>query len=441
LASDRPSKQEVARSEPSPPAPLFRQEVFLARERSQLGAVLLAPSVTHRFFAIFAALTASAVLAFLVLGEYTRRERVSGWLVPEGGMARVVPPRTGVITGVHVKDGDLVDQGARLVTLSAEVHSEAIGSTQMEIVSRLEARRASLVSEHSLQTRLSEQEVAGQDQRIATLQAEERQIAEEIELQRRQTRLARRSADRLRPLADERLVSAVEMDSADREGLEQELELKSLERQLTAATRARVSLEADREILPLKNETRLAAIDREVAEIDQELAAAEAAREIVLTAGQPGVVTALRAEIGSAAGTTMPLLSIVPKDSVLQAQLFAPGASVGFLKEGQKVLLRYRAFPFQKFGHYKGTVAAVARAAINPKELGAPLEGLTNLVRGEEPVYIVTVRLERQTVAAYGKSVALQPGMQVHADVMLESRRLIEWVFEPLLTLAGKQSA
>jgi membrane fusion protein len=31
----------------------------------------------------------------------------------------------------------------------------------------------------------------------------------------------------------------------------------------------------------------------------------------------------------------------------------------------------------------------------------------------------------------------LQPGMQLEADVLIERRRLIEWVLEPLFTLTG----
>jgi membrane fusion protein len=40
-------------------------------------------------------------------------------------------------------------------------------------------------------------------------------------------------------------------------------------------------------------------------------------------------------------------------------------------------------------------------------------------------------------VTAYGKAAPLQPGMQLDADVLLERRRLIEWVLDPVFTLTG----
>ena len=39
---------------------------------------------------------------------------------------------------------------------------------------------------------------------------------------------------------------------------------------------------------------------------------------------------------------------------------------------------------------------------------------------------------------AYGQPQALSAGMQLDADVLLERRRLIEWIFEPLLGLASR---
>lgn len=49
------------------------------------------------------------------------------------------------------------------------------------------------------------------------------------------------------------------------------------------------------------------------------------------------------------------------------------------------------------------------------------------------PLYRVMVRLRDQTVRAYGQPVALRPGMALHADILLDRRRLIQWVLEPAL--------
>ena len=48
------------------------------------------------------------------------------------------------------------------------------------------------------------------------------------------------------------------------------------------------------------------------------------------------------------------------------------------------------------------------------------------------------VTLDRQTVSALNQEFALRPGMTVNADLLLEKRTLLEWIFEPVLRLKGR---
>ncbi len=66
------------------------------------------------------------------------------------------------------------------------------------------------------------------------------------------------------------------------------------------------------------------------------------------------------------------------------------------------------------------------------------LAGLTALYGPNEPVYRITVDLKQQTVTAYGNPMPLQPGMKLEADVLLERRRLVEWMLEPLFSISGR---
>jgi membrane fusion protein len=175
-----------------------------------------------------------------------------------------------------------------------------------------------------------------------------------------------------------------------------------------------------------------------MAEVSQQLAEAEARREILITAPAPGIVTAIQAERGGRVSVNVPLLSVVPRHAVLEAQMFSSGRAIGFVRSGQRVLMRYHAYPYQKFGQYEGRVATISRTAVNPAELPPMFAGLTALYGGTEPVYRVTVTLATQTVLAYGNPTPLQAGMQVDADIVIERRRLIEWMFEPLFTVTGK---
>jgi membrane fusion protein len=97
------------------------------------------------------------------------------------------------------------------------------------------------------------------------------------------------------------------------------------------------------------------------------------------------------------------------------------------------VLLRFLAYPHQKFGSQAARVVAISKNPLAPAELGfSPTDG------SREPVYRIKAALGSQTIQAYGRAEPLQAGMQVEADIQLDRRRLIEWIFEPVLSLAGR---
>ena len=423
-----------------PPAhtPLFRSQALAERRTRWLGTVLLAPQLSHTLFAGFAALAAGAVLALLFFAEFTRTARISGWLMPDQGLLRIVAPLQGVITQLHVQEGAEVRKGQPLLVLSTELQSEAVGATREEIVRRLMSRRDSLIAERDLQHRLHRQELADLKNRVDTLEEEQLSLERERNLQRARLALAEETERRQRGLRDDGVVPVQRLEQAQKERIDEALNLRSIERAWASLQGSRLTMEGELRNLPLKYASKVADMERSIAALEQQLAETEAQRQLVILASQDGTVTALQAEVGSSVNTSVPLLAIVPAGSKLEAQLFSPSRAIGFVQPDQRVLLRYQSFPYQKFGHYEGTVASVSRSAISPAELTQQLAGLTSLFRTDEPVYRITVALASQTVTAYGKPVALQPGMQLEADVLIERRRLIEWILDPLFSVTGK---
>lgn len=418
--------------------PLFRRQAVHAQQTSALGTVLLARPLSQSVFALFAAASIAAVVAFLAWGEFTRKARVNGWLVPEQGLVKVFATQAAVVSEVLVREGVAVKAGEPLLVLSAERRSAALGNTQAEITRLLGERRASLEAELRQQRQLFEQQRVSLASRIRAMNEEIQQLGQEIEFQGSRARLAEESLGRLRGLQKLGYVSLQQLQQQEEQALEQGGRLRSIERQRAERRRELAGLQAELDDLPLKSQALLAGISRSVAALDQELAEAEVRRKIVVPAPQSGTVAALQAETGSNVTPQTPLMSIVPERSVLEAHLFTPSRAIGFVREGQQVLLRYQAYPYQKFGHHLGTVATVSRTAISPGELPQQLAGMIAVVGTGEPVYRIVVRLERQTVSAYGEAQPLQAGMQLEADVVLEERKLYEWMLEPLYTLTGR---
>ena len=102
-----------------------------------------------------------------------------------------------------------------------------------------------------------------------------------------------------------------------------------------------------------------------------------------------------------------------------------PSHAVGFIEPGDRVLLRYQAYPHQKFGHQAGRILRLSRSA-------------TLAPGATEPHYRAVVALDAQTVTAFGRQEPLRPGMVLEADILGERRKLYEWLLEPLYSLRGR---
>ncbi len=416
---------------------LFRKEALAERQTRWLGTVVLVSKPSHRAFTACAAVVMVSVLSLLFIGEFPRKTRVTGWLVPERGLVRVFAPRTGVVAELYAREGAEVQKGDRLFTLSAEFESAALGATQNEVARRLRLRRESLEEERRAIERLGTQRTRSFTDRLTALTAEQSKLDGEIGIQAARRKLAERSVKRAHAMKQAGVASDEHVEAAEESALEKDAALRAMERNRLAVARDRLAIEADLASNPLETRARLARIDGDMAAVDQELAEVEARRELAVTAPEAGTVTTLQIDRGARLGTNLPALSIVPSGSKLEAHVFCPSRAMGFVKPGQRVLLRYQAYPYQKFGHYEGVVESISRSATSPAELPAELEGLTSLVGAGEPVVRITVSLASQAITAYGEPVSLSPGMLLDADVVIERRRLIEWMLEPLYTLSG----
>ncbi|MFC3694364.1 HlyD family secretion protein [Chenggangzhangella methanolivorans] len=437
---------EMAAAPPPPPpsgeretsADLFRAEAVEEQRSQWLGSVLVAPGISAVLFAAFAAFAGAGVIALLTFGGHTQKSRVAGWLAPDSGMARVFAPQAGRIVKLHVREGDAVRRGDPLALISTELESAAIGRTHAAAVAELQSRRESLKLERDRQDRLHALQERALGERIPVLVREGERLSDEIALQRSRMAIADDARDRIAGLRSKGFSTEPAVQEAERDRLRIAADLQSLERERLENERERLTAEAQAREAPLARDAKLGEIVRQVSALSQELAEAEGRREAVITAPQDGVVTAVRGALGGGVGAEAPLLSIVPEGSKLVAELFASSRAIGFVREGQTVLLRYQPFPYQKFGLYRGVVTGVSRSAVSPAELPPQLAGLTGLIGADEPVYRIEVAPDRQDVTAYGRPIPLQAGMRLEADIEIERRRLFEWMLDPLYALTGR---
>jgi membrane fusion protein len=413
--------------------PLFRSESEEARANAWLGRILLLRPLSFTVLTAAALGVALALAALFIWGEYTRKARVSGVLAPRHGVTKVIAQQPGVVQELHIREGSRVEERQALLALV-----DARASTSMEALSgsvdrQLEQRRHALELQrrHAVEALRSEQ--AGLDHRRASLDRELAQLDVEVELHSRRLALAQNAASRWIRLEGEGFISTVAANREREAAFEIESRLEAARRSRMALSRERSAVEIEARTSRARGEAQVAALDAQAAALDQERVEREVQHHLAVLSPVSGIVSTILVEPGQMVVAGAPLAAILPQGAPLEAHLFAPSRSIGFLRVGQDVLLRYLAYPHQKFGSHAARVTAIARSPLAAAELGfVPPDGT------REPLYRIKVELAAQSVQAYGREEPLQPGMQVEADLLLDRRSLVEWVFEPLLSLAGR---
>ncbi len=401
---------------------LFRSEMLSRKPDQLFGDVNIAVPVAWQTigYLLFGSVAAGAV--FLSLASYSRVETVSGTIVPQAGVAQILPTRSGIIAALPVIEGQDVGSGDKLAT----IRSEEDGSQAISPAAQVEAaiaRQDASISAQAASAEVSAQAQLGQlaAQRKG-LSAEIAQIESQMALQRDLIASAQKDLDRARSIADRGFISGRDLQVREETLLARQQGLSQLTQALVSKRAAYYEAERSGAQIAAQALAQSASLAATRYEIAQQATSAASARAYVLRAPIAGIVSALTARIGHSVNAQTPLMTIVPKGSDLQAELTIPSSAVGFVKRGQEVRLAIDAFPYQRFGTVKGKVLTVATSAV-------AVEGPN---RSFMSVYPVTIGLDRTTVVAYGRKERLVAGMTLTARIITEKQTLLEWLFEPL---------
>lgn len=417
----------LLRLQDAPPSPLGRKVLW-----SLLGLLL-------------------ALLLWALVGKLDIVAVAEGKLIPESYVKIVQPAESGIVKDILVREGQSVKADQVLMRMDALI-SEADAKS---IDADYQRKRLTL--------RRIEAELSGQP--FKTQADDPPSLAQEMAAQYRANRSALEAA-----LAEERsrLVKARQEVAAAGQVLKkledvlphyraQDQAYEKLVKDgfagvLMGSDKKRERLEKEQELQTqgfviesakaniLQSEKRLAQIDSDYRrqlhaerndiqgqfdKLAQEVAKQSHKQSLLeLRAPQDGIVKDLATHT---AGTVVQpgtiLLTLVPKDEILRAEVWVSNEDIGFVREGQPVKLKFAAFPFQKYGMVGGVVEHVGADAADgndPDRKPRPL------------LYKALIRLQDMALSMNGQRFALSAGMQANAEIWLGDRTVMEYLLSPV---------
>lgn len=420
---------------------LFRPEVLQAKRDTWLGRVQDVQPIPIKIISIISFICVIILVLYAIYGGYTRRIHASGSMMPTTGLITVGSRVNGIVIEKLATEGQYVHKGDKLFAISVE-NTSINGPTQELTNDLLKKQKVILQKQLALKEHAAPIEKENIKDTLANLYKQHEKVTHQIE-----------NDNEIIPLVQQSLVlieKAKKMSLATNQEYQNQLYTYA---QILGTHAQFLQNQTSIEGQILENASKyrlydtnlqhdLNEIKKNINDLDQKIVQGAASQTIIITAPTNGIVTALRGYIGQQVSPESPLVSIVPEGHSLEAELYVPSSAIGLLKKNSNVILRYSAFPYQKFGLYSGRVTEITYTPVTSETMGKDSSpNFKNEIAnpnnvGDHNFYRIRVKPDRDFITAYPhKKYFLQPGMQVEADIAVDYRRLYQWMFQPIIEI------
>lgn len=153
-----------------------------------------------------------------------------------------------------------------------------------------------------------------------------------------------------------------------------------------------------------------------------------------LKAPQAGIIKDLATHTpGTVVSPGTVLMTLVPNDEALQAEVWLKNEDAGFVHAGQPVKVKLSAYPFQKYGMVDGRVLQVsADATEKPNNNKQESHDDSTAGNSGQSPYRTLIKLDRQYLEIENDKLRLAPGMQVAAEIKLTDQTVLEYLLSPV---------
>lgn len=369
-----------------------------------------------------------------------------GKIIPTGEIKVLQPIETGVISGIHVIEGQFVKKGQILMDIDPSVTDSNLNSKQknLELLTVENARLIALIKDKEFnpkkltqdeslidtQMLIYQTKIVGYHQQLQLIKEQINQVnsqiqatKEDINRAHKLSAAATKREERLLKVID--IIAAQEYEAAHKEvieyeeqGLVKEHEVSKLESKLTELNEQKLLVKQDyqNKLLESLTEKRKEAT---MLKVEIKSIAFKQAKQH-LTSPVDGYIGKLHVHtVGGVITPAEKVITIIPKDAPLIIKATLLNQDSGFVKKGMEVSIKIDTFDFQKYGMIHGIVTHKSDDSIDDEKLG--------------PIYEIYITPQEYTLTVNGEEVQLRSGMSVSAEMKVGKRRVIEFFLYPLI--------
>jgi membrane fusion protein len=414
---------------------LFRTDAVKYRSQRWTGKAVLIPPVSPIFVYGFCIIFFVLVLSLLIFGSYSRRVNVHGELVSVPRAISLFSESQGYIVKLHVKPGMVVHQGQPLaeINVSRTTLSGGVSERQRETIS------TQIKTIEYIIVRLRDNRKVTLD----TLSTEKKRYEEAL----RKTsdivtqaqhglEVMKQGMESYRDYHRRGLINQDQLTNQTALYYQQQNNLLSLITQNEQNALQVVTLEGNIQTQGSDFDNQIYQLEIQRSDLQRQLTDVEASGTQVITAPASGTIDSISTAEGQITRPGDALLQMIPGNATrYELVLWVPDNAVPFLHSGDRVNIRYDAFPSEKFGLYPGRILSVGTVPVSNQEMSTyPSAPGMNLAE-PQTWYRVIVSPEKNQFFWQGKKIPAENGMKASATLFLESRKLYQWVLSPFYDL------
>lgn len=402
----------------------------------------------------------AGLLVWALIGQLDIVAVAEGKLIPQSYVKIVQPAESGIVKDILVKEGDRVTAGQVLMRMDSLITDADAKSLEADYqrkrltLRRIDAEIADKLfaaepgDPPDLYREIAAQYRANRAALLAALAEETSRLtrsrhdlasAEQVKAKLEDTLPHYQAQDTaFAKLAKDGYAGPLMASDKKRERIEKEQELRN-QAHLIESNRAYVT-QSERRLAQIDSDYRRQLhAERNDIHGQAEKLAQERAKQThrqglqELKASQDSVVKDLATHtVGTVVQPGTVLLTLVPQDDTLRAEVWVSNEDIGFVRPGQAVKLKFAAFPFQKYGMVDGTVEHVSADAADGASGNGTSPGDKGGAKNQPLLYKALVTLQRMDLEMDGRRFALSSGMQSNAEIRLGTRTVMEYLLSPV---------
>lgn len=410
---------------------MFRREAIESQRSRWRGRAILLPGIPVWLTTGFCISFIIAFVVFVIAGTYTRRINVTGEITTYPRAANVYSSAQGVVVRRFVNEGQIIKIGDPIyqIDVSKSTRSGVVSDNQRKDIEDQLERISDIISR--IQSSKKNTLAMLKNQREQYTSAFKRS-SEIIKRAEEGIRIMKENMENYRRYQIKGLINKDQLTNQVSLYYQQQNNLLGLSGQNEQNSLQITALESQIQTQSAEFDNQIYQMELQRYELQKELINTDAGGEIIVKALSAGRVDSLSVTVGQMVNVGDSLLQVIPqKIDHYYLVIWVPNDAIPYITTGDRVNVRYEAFPAEKFGQFAGTVSVISRAPASPQEMltyqGAPKSALTTSI----PYYKVIVRPEKQTIKYGGKRLSLENGMKAQGTLFLEKRKIYQWMLSP----------